>query len=466
MPCLRRNFLALVLGIFFVLFSPGITFAATMCDCWCGIDGAGAVEEGVMTAEKCADTCTDPEYPSQRVAGCFTDPSQYPYESDKCWTEAECAGWSDKRNGETVKATWGSEIPFDCTINKSGTAEMHYCYAEDVPYELNIHIGDVTKVQNIQTYINVIYTWLLPAASLVAVVMMMIGGLQYVFSRGKSKYVEAAKTRITNAITGVVILMSIFVILNLIDPRLTSFESLNIPIIKEVAMLDPDASCERLRDYGYRVELVSGDGELCGSKGKITDNTSLKDNALGSWKVNDECDFIYCSENKFCISDNGDAECRACYDVPAETASAGTCEKGERLTSTNVSDATQIYCRYDTTLRSCTTVGTALGTTESRAQGFYCGALLSHALQSTGGGSPTDSALKGCAVYNDLEFGYSGSTVSVTDEKANDLFETVCTEDTCGIVDAVLKQLNADVPASCKYVETSGKGSCMLQINQ
>ena len=97
--------------------------------------------------------------------------------------------------------------------------------------------GAVITSNFLAEYINAIYTFLLPAAALVAVVMMMIGGLQYTMARGKPKYIDKAKTRITNAITGMVLLLAAYNIAYLIDPQITDLKSISLanvePIITE-----------------------------------------------------------------------------------------------------------------------------------------------------------------------------------------------------------------------------------------
>ncbi len=100
--------------------------------------------------------------------------------------------------------------------------------------------GSQTSVNFIAEYINAVYGWILGAAALVAVVMMMIGGLQYVLSRGKPKYIEKAKTRITNAITGIVLLLAAYNIAFLIDPRLTDLQEIGIKNVEGIEYFPPD----------------------------------------------------------------------------------------------------------------------------------------------------------------------------------------------------------------------------------
>lgn len=111
--------------------------------------------------------------------------------------------------------------------------------------------GTYTTINFLGEYINAIYGWALGAGALVAVVMMMLGGLQYVLSRGKAKYIEKAKKRITNAITGIVLLFAAYTIGFLIDPSTTTLQSLEILTIHEL----PDDS---IVEYGDGV-TPSGD---------------------------------------------------------------------------------------------------------------------------------------------------------------------------------------------------------------
>ena len=117
----------------------------------------------------------------------------------------------------------------------------------------------IVSVNFLAEYINAVYGWLLGAAALVAVVMMMIGGLQYVMARGKSKYIEAAKTRITNAITGMVLLLAAYSIMNLVDPRLTSLAALGVTDVKQILYFPPDGENT---DGITPVEAPAGDGSV------------------------------------------------------------------------------------------------------------------------------------------------------------------------------------------------------------
>ena len=98
--------------------------------------------------------------------------------------------------------------------------------------------GSETSVNFLAEYINAVYGWILGAAALIAVVMMMIGGLQYTLARGKPKYIDKAKTRITNAITGMVLLLAAFNVAYLIDPNTVTLQPLNVRTVDMVKLVE------------------------------------------------------------------------------------------------------------------------------------------------------------------------------------------------------------------------------------
>lgn len=88
--------------------------------------------------------------------------------------------------------------------------------------------GKYTKVNFLGEYVDAIYRLLMAACAVVAVVMLMIAGLQYTLSRGNASAVKQAKDRIKNAIVGLVLLMSAYSIAFLLDPSTTKFLALSI----------------------------------------------------------------------------------------------------------------------------------------------------------------------------------------------------------------------------------------------
>lgn len=83
------------------------------------------------------------------------------------------------------------------------------------------------QINFIPEYINGVYRFALGAGALIAVVMLMVGGIQYMIGSSVGS-VETAKKRITNAVTGLVIMLGAYTMLALVNPALTVFEPLRV----------------------------------------------------------------------------------------------------------------------------------------------------------------------------------------------------------------------------------------------
>lgn len=106
--------------------------------------------------------------------------------------------------------------------------------------------GEVTT-NLLGLYVAAIYRYLLGAGAVLAVVMLMVGGVQYATSRGNAKAVDQAKERITNAIVGIILLFLAFNIAFLIDPRTVRFSSLSIKGIEGIDAIPPEGEDVNVR---------------------------------------------------------------------------------------------------------------------------------------------------------------------------------------------------------------------------
>jgi hypothetical protein len=94
------------------------------------------------------------------------------------------------------------------------------------------------------TYVNAVYTYLLGAASLIAVTMLMIAGLQYATARGDSKQVDNAKKRINNAVVGIILLLLGYNIAFIVNPATTRFNSLSLESVQDLTLRNDTAGLE------------------------------------------------------------------------------------------------------------------------------------------------------------------------------------------------------------------------------
>ncbi len=84
-------------------------------------------------------------------------------------------------------------------------------------------------------YFAGLYRWAVGIISVLAAVMMMIGGVQYMTAGGDSGKVAKSMDRITNAVTGLAVGLGSYLLLNAINPGLVSFGSLKIQKLESVS---------------------------------------------------------------------------------------------------------------------------------------------------------------------------------------------------------------------------------------
>ncbi|MBT6334640.1 MAG: hypothetical protein HOJ29_01465, partial [Candidatus Magasanikbacteria bacterium] len=85
-------------------------------------------------------------------------------------------------------------------------------------------------------YIEAVYRYALAAASVVAIIMMIVAGLQWMTSAGSSDGIQKAKARMTKAVIGLLIAMGSYLILYTINPELIKFRNLRIQYVEEIPL--------------------------------------------------------------------------------------------------------------------------------------------------------------------------------------------------------------------------------------
>lgn len=81
-------------------------------------------------------------------------------------------------------------------------------------------------------YTIAIYKWSVSVIAILAVVMIMIAGFQWVLSRGNAPAISNAKARISGAFMGLIIILSISLFLGFINPNLTILRPLALRSVK------------------------------------------------------------------------------------------------------------------------------------------------------------------------------------------------------------------------------------------
>jgi len=113
-------------------------------------------------------------------------------------------------------------------------------------------------------YIMAFYKWAIRAITIIAVVMLMIGGFQWMMAGGNANIVGQAKARMASALAGLVLVLGAYLLLNFVNPALTRFRSLDIRRVKRIE-LGPTNWCE---DHPDARPVTQGKTN-CGDKGII-----------------------------------------------------------------------------------------------------------------------------------------------------------------------------------------------------
>ncbi|PIX62123.1 hypothetical protein CO057_01055 [Candidatus Uhrbacteria bacterium CG_4_9_14_0_2_um_filter_41_50] len=343
---MKSKFLIIFFTLLISFGSFGFVQAET-CECFCK-STAGAVLQGSSFSDSntCRETCGVGNY-----LGCYTEAqkSSKPDSNSLCYSQYECENDTTEIDGVEVASEWGGQE----SVCLSGEG---YCYSAGQSVALAVSIlnpsdstAPITEIDSLPEYINVAYNFLIPAGSLLAIVMIMIGGLQYMLARGDSGKLSNAKTRIQNAAVGMVLLLCAVTIAQFIDPSFTELGRLQPPKVRTVTFIDPNSSCETLEIIGMTVVVESGGTKECGFKGTVTD---LGDQTDTTFSVGDTCEYHGCEDTKEqCVrsaSEESGYACASCsqWDAAGLDASASNCHNLEHVPEGDEDKNNIYYCEY------------------------------------------------------------------------------------------------------------------------
>jgi hypothetical protein len=148
-------------------------------------------------------------------------------------------------------------------------------YAAVDALKLQVPIGKTTEIQlcsgtdecgGIGKYISTVYTWGLSVVGILAVVMMMIGGLIWTTAGGSATHIATAKQYIGGAISGLVLLLVSYLLLETINPELVNLKPLIVQQTTEVPRTPTQNAnavcCQNSADASYNWYVVET-GSTC-----------------------------------------------------------------------------------------------------------------------------------------------------------------------------------------------------------
>lgn len=137
-------------------------------------------------------------------------------------------------------------------------AEAGFCLAVTTA-NTAIRLGGKNQFDSIADYISTVYSYSLIVASVIATLMLIVGAIQWIASGGNPQNIDTAKKRIANALTGVLLLATSYVILYTIDPNLTRLSPPDAYILRKIETGDPQ--CKNVKGKPAVAEAGEIDAE-------------------------------------------------------------------------------------------------------------------------------------------------------------------------------------------------------------
>lgn len=100
------------------------------------------------------------------------------------------------------------------------------------PFTSAFQSGGYVTLPYLPEYISAVYNYLVGIAGIFATIMIMYGGMKWIFAAGDSSKITAAKDTIVHAVIGLVLALGSYVILYAINPATVSFKSLELLAIE------------------------------------------------------------------------------------------------------------------------------------------------------------------------------------------------------------------------------------------
>lgn len=141
-----------------------------------------------------------------------------------CPEGKECLTYFDDKTSTNVT---------DCAEPPKVTKEKEFAEQPDVTLEVPFGSegGEGSPVKGLPGYILVVYEYIVILIAIVAAVMIIWAGFKWTTSAGSSSQIASAKTIMTNAIIGLVLALTSYLLLYTINPALVNLKKLQIPMV-------------------------------------------------------------------------------------------------------------------------------------------------------------------------------------------------------------------------------------------
>lgn len=312
-------------------------------------------------------------------------------------TEAQVAGQNCFKKGECLEGETTTKcgpegccsgtrcfLP-DASCNSTGnTTDNGRCYVKSQPTKLTFAIGNKQTVLDLGDYIAAVYTYAVSVAGIFAIIMMMIGGFQWMTARDNPQIAQDAKERISNALIGLAITLFAFLVLNTVNPDIVLLRLPKIEVIKrsEFAVV----ACENTGlcvpcGQQYGIKLIRGANETRGGQPPTSCNQSLGIDQPGMTSNLEDPDIIALCVGTGCKKKDGSCSDANHRCLPADPGGSTTfCQENVTTNPTVSASTTLSGGAISYVCKACNGIGTECsvdGRDSSCCSGFcsdgFCG---------------------------------------------------------------------------------------------
>lgn len=171
----------------------------------------------------------------------------------RCFTKSDCYDrWDSKEKAKKNNAfyTKGKAKETCPVLNEK---QLGFCKPA-THARTEVSFAGKTNFQHIGGFIKYMYRWSMIAGTALAVIVILVSGIQITVSGGRSNMIKQAKTRIGGAIIGLVLLFGSFTILRTINPALVNLRLPQVWLVKE-NKLAPQW-CSQIEDKNKKLALA------------------------------------------------------------------------------------------------------------------------------------------------------------------------------------------------------------------
>ncbi|MBU1895526.1 pilin [Patescibacteria group bacterium] len=125
--------------------------------------------------------------------------------------------------------------------------------------QTQISIGSESDFTDIADYFQYLYRYSIGVAGLLAVIMIIVAGFQWITSGGNTSTIGKARTRITRAIIGLLLVVGAYTILNTINPALVNLRLPQNWVLRPIGIAP--LWCDAIQGEAVRFAEVPAEGD-------------------------------------------------------------------------------------------------------------------------------------------------------------------------------------------------------------